>query len=219
MKRKLVLFAVVLFAFSLNVLSARGSRVGMVPYGGTYSCNLCHTAGGGTPRNSFGQSVESITGSNEISFWSSSLAALDSDGDGFSNGVELQDSAGTWTFGSADPGSSGLVTHPGDASDYPTISLSYINHGFKLKDNYPNPFNPYTVIAYDLQKASYITVNVYSILGTKVCTLVDGFQNAGSHTTAWTGLNEQGLTMKSGIYFYQLTYGDQSEVKRMVMIK
>lgn len=219
MKKKLVLFAVVLFAFSLNVLSARGSRVNLVPYGSTYSCNLCHTAGGGTPRNSFGQSVEAITGSNEISFWGATLAATDSDADGFTNGIELQDSAGTWTSGSSNPGNSSLVTHPGDNSDFPATSLSLVPVEYKLGNNYPNPFNPFTVISYDLPLFSDVHIDVYNILGEKICDLVNESQTAGVHTVAWNGQDDLGNTMNSGLYFYRLRSGNYSKVKRMVMIK
>ena len=91
-----------------NVLDADGVAVG---------CNVCHTDGGGTTRNPFGQAVEGIltdpTDSTET-FWSATLATLDSDGDGATNGAELLDASGTWTVGDADPGSASAVTHPGD---------------------------------------------------------------------------------------------------------
>ena len=93
-----------------NVADADGAAVGS---------NLCHTAGGGSARNPFGVVVEGLladpTDQTET-FWDAALAALDSDGDGATNGVELLDPNGTWTPGNTDPGDAALVTHPGDST-------------------------------------------------------------------------------------------------------
>ena len=72
---------------------ARSFRPAMLP-NAPDGCNTCHTSGGGTPRNAFGLDVEAIVGSSEQQFWSAELAALDSDGDGVSNGWELGDPDG-----------------------------------------------------------------------------------------------------------------------------
>jgi len=213
---------ILIFAFSLCfvVLSARSYRVSMVPHGSKWSCNTCHTAGGGTPRNSFGSAVGAITGPGETPFWSPSLAAADSDGDGFSNGVELQDSAGTWSSGSADPGSASLATHPGDATDYPAGSAIWeVPASFSLQQNYPNPFNPYTTISYDLPVDADVLIEVHNLLGEKVATLVNEFASAGSYYTIWSGQYDNGALAGSGVYFYSITAGEFSEVKRMLLLK
>ena len=97
-------------------VDARGFRMAMMPNASAVgaSCNVCHTTGGGSPRNDFGLAVEALVspGGDEV-FWSSVLAALDSDGDGVPNGVELGDPDGSWQAGDTDP--EGNVTHPGDA--------------------------------------------------------------------------------------------------------
>jgi hypothetical protein len=219
MNRKLVVFLIAL-TFSLSFLAARSYRVAMVPYGSNWSCNTCHTDGGGTPRNPFGQAVESITGNNNVVFWGPTLAALDSDGDGFINGVELQDSAGTWTSGSANPGTASLVTHPGDAQDFPATSAVWdIPASYELGHNYPNPFNPLTVISYNLPVYSHVTIDIYNVLGEKIKTLVNESASEGSYITIWNGLNDLGKAVNSGIYFYRMTAGDYSSVKRMVLMK
>ena len=90
----------------------------MIPNGSAFRCSTCHfNPNGGGSRTSFGQDVFSIVGgpSNQA-FWDATLAALDSDGDGFSNGVELGDPDGD---GIVDPGAE--VTHPGDPDSKPQI--------------------------------------------------------------------------------------------------
>jgi hypothetical protein len=80
-----------------------------IPNGFVNRCANCHVdpAGGGE-RNSFGQAY-----SDEGFLWSESLASDDSDGDGFTNGAELQDPAGAWVFGDPEPGQQRLVSSPG----------------------------------------------------------------------------------------------------------
>lgn len=96
--------------------SARNFRVSMLPNGSVFSCNTCHTSGGGTPRNPFGLAVQArVTPNGMQAFWDAQLAALDSDGDGFTNGQELGDPDGDFQ----NIGSASLVTNPGDASSKP----------------------------------------------------------------------------------------------------
>ena len=218
-KRSVVIFTLILL-LCFSVLSARSYRVSMMPYGDKWSCNSCHTAGGGTPRNSFGSAVGAITGSGETPFWGATLAAADSDGDGFSNGVELQDSAGTWSSGSANPGTASLVTHPGDATDYPAgAAIWVVPASFSLQQNYPNPFNPYTTISYDLPVDSDVLIEVHNLLGEKVATLVNETASAGSYVTLWTGHYDNGTAAASGIYVYSIKAGEFSDTKRMLLLK
>jgi hypothetical protein len=95
--------------------AARDFRPSQLPNGNVFGCATCHVSpAGGGPRNPFGQAVESITGPAFVPFWSAALAALDSDGDGFSNGFELGDPEGD---GTAIPG--WTVTNPGNAASKP----------------------------------------------------------------------------------------------------
>lgn len=106
-------------------VDARGFRMEMLPSSAAVGagCNLCHTTGGGTPRNDFGLAVEAIVmGGDRTEFWGPELAALDSDGDGVPNGVELGDPDGSWTAGSDQP--SGNITHPGDAESFDADALT-----------------------------------------------------------------------------------------------
>jgi hypothetical protein len=83
-----------------------------------YGCLNCHDSpAGGTPRNAFGVTIEENAGIYLDFFgnvvWQASLASIDSDGDGVSNGAELQDPTGAWRIGQPQPGNPALVTNPG----------------------------------------------------------------------------------------------------------
>jgi hypothetical protein len=82
-------------------------------------CSLCHNTFGGSPRNSFGLDVEAlVTPDGEEIFWGPELAALDSDGDGVPNGVELGDPDGTWQEGDPDPGDPATITDPSEVTSF-----------------------------------------------------------------------------------------------------
>ncbi len=85
---------------------------------------------------------------------------------------------------------------------------------FELSQNYPNPFNSTTVIEYALPVSSRVTLDVHNILGQKVETCVDGFQQPGYYSFLWYAPDKA-----SGIYFYKLTAGDFTQTKRMMLIK
>lgn len=84
----------------------------------------------------------------------------------------------------------------------------------ELKDNYPNPFNPSTSIRYNLAQAGQIKLEVYSILGQKVATLVDETMAAGSYQ-----VNFDASGLASGVYITRLTAGNQVLSKKMTLIK
>jgi len=91
---------------------AYSEYVNYIPNGGKFQCNNCH--GSGYSINQFG-----LDYSHGGHTWNPDLAFIDSDGDGFPNGVELQDPNGEWGTGVPDPGEYSAVTNPGDASSFP----------------------------------------------------------------------------------------------------
>lgn len=90
---------------------------------------------------------------------------------------------------------------------------------FSLAQNFPNPFNPKTMIRFALPKDSWVKLEVYNILGQKVKTLVDEKLAAGVKEVEWDGKDNKGLEVASGIYFYKIKADDFSDVKKMVMLK
>ena len=85
---------------------------------------------------------------------------------------------------------------------------------FSLSQNFPNPFNPSTVISYKLAVSSQVALRVYNILGEKVSTLVNKEEPAGRYEVELNGAN-----LSSGIYFYFLQAGSYRAVKKMILMK
>jgi len=74
-----------------------------------------------------------------------------------------------------------------------------------LIGNAPNPFNPQTVIRYQLHKGAQVSLVVYNVLGQPVRTLAVGVQSPGVHEVIWDGRDDAGLATSSGAYIYVLT--------------
>jgi hypothetical protein len=85
---------------------------------------------------------------------------------------------------------------------------------YSLEQNYPNPFNPVTNIKFSVPKSTMVNLKVFDVTGREIWTLVDERLEMGSYEYSF---NASGLS--SGVYFYKLTAGDFSSVKRMVLVK
>ncbi len=90
---------------------------------------------------------------------------------------------------------------------------------YKLYDNFPNPFNPSTKIAFDLPKASHVELVIYDIVGREVAQVADADYPAGYTELTWNGTNKNGVIVSSGVYFYRVSTGSWSKVKKMLMLK
>ncbi len=90
---------------------------------------------------------------------------------------------------------------------------------YDLHQNFPNPFNPQTLIKYDLPEAATVQLDVFNILGQKVTTLVNRFEAAGPKSVVWNGTDELGAKVSSGIYFYKISTDDFSATKKMMLVK
>ena len=90
---------------------------------------------------------------------------------------------------------------------------------YKLAQNYPNPFNPSTIIEYDLPVESAVKLEVYTITGQKVMTLVDESQHAGKWAVRWDGTDDFGSRVASGLYFYRLATPSQVLTQKMILLK
>ncbi len=88
--------------------------------------------------------------------------------------------------------------------------------GFILYNNYPNPFNPSTVISYQLPIISNVSLKVFDILGNEVSTLINQQQQPGEYEVSFDAGK---LGLSSGVYFYKLSAGDFIQVKSMVLLK
>ena len=85
---------------------------------------------------------------------------------------------------------------------------------YNLAQNFSNPFNPATTIAYQLPQSGKVSLIVYDLLGAEVATLVNSVQSAGIHNVTWNAAN-----VASGIYFYRLRAGSFTQTRKLVVIK
>jgi tetratricopeptide (TPR) repeat protein len=92
---------------------------------------------------------------------------------------------------------------------------------YALRDNYPNPFNPHTTLAFDLPEEARVTLTIYDITGRQVMTLTrDEAFPAGFHQIRWDGQNAAGRPVSSGVYLYAMkTSTGFQRIKKMVMVK
>jgi hypothetical protein len=97
---------------------------------------------------------------------------------------------------------------------------------FNLGQNFPNPFNPTTTIPFKVKSLEFgvgrpirTTLIIYNVLGQEVRTLVDENLNSGTYQVIWDAKNDKGVKVPSGVYFYRLTSGDISEVRKMVLLR
>ncbi|MDO9068001.1 MAG: FlgD immunoglobulin-like domain containing protein, partial [Deltaproteobacteria bacterium] len=93
------------------------------------------------------------------------------------------------------------------------------DHGLRLEQNRPNPFNQQTTIRYQLTSPGRVSLKVYNIAGQVVKTLVDKAQHPGVYNVNWAGKDETGKRVAGGLYFCRLNAADINEVKRLVLVK
>ena len=86
---------------------------------------------------------------------------------------------------------------------------------FTLNQNFPNPFNPSTIIKYQVPQNSFVSLKVYNSLGQESATLVNGMVNAGSYEVQLNCSN-----LSSGVYFYVMKAGENFvQTKKMILMK
>lgn len=99
-----------------------------------------------------------------------------------------------------------MITGINEKSDLP--------ENYSLSQNYPNPFNPATTIKYSVSQMHKVTLKVYSALGKEVATLVNEEKPAGAYEVSFNGAG-----LASGVYYYKLTAGSYTDVRKMILIK
>lgn len=109
---------------------------------------------------------------------------------------------------------------------YDGQSFHPIPNSFVLNQNYPNPFNPTTTISYTLKsmdsqklRTTKTSLKIYNTLGQEVKTLIDKVQSPGVYDLEWDGTSRNGSKVASGVYFYRLQRGDESNTKKMIFLK
>jgi len=116
-----------------------------------------------------------------------------------------------------------MLSHPGksglefDISTTPmavSTGSSNLPKNYSLGQNYPNPFNPTTVIQYQIPVSGFVSLTVYNLLGQKITQLVNEEKPAGIYNVAFNAKD-----LSSGIYFYKLTSGNYTSIKKMILLK
>jgi len=88
-----------------------------------------------------------------------------------------------------------------------------------LDNNYPNPFNPTTNIAYSIKDAAKVTLEVYNVKGQLVKTLVNDYRETGHYNVTWNGKDNSSKPAASGVYFYKMKAGSYQQTKKMILMK
>ena len=90
--------------------------------------------------------------------------------------------------------------------------------GFALGANYPNPFNPATIIPYQLAATAQVRLEVFNALGQRMALLVEGEQGAGTYQARWDATDASGRAAAAGVYLYRLTVDGVQQTGRMVLV-
>ncbi len=102
--------------------------------------------------------------------------------------------------------------------DEPT-GVDALPRAHRLAQNVPNPFNPATVIAFELPRSERVSLVIYAVDGRRIRTLLDGDFEAGPHEVTWQGRDQSGRQVATGTYFYALRAGDFERVRKMTLVK
>ncbi len=99
-----------------------------------------------------------------------------------------------------------------DSDELPTVT--------RLLPNYPNPFNPQTTLVFDLaQPSPRMHLAIYDLQGSLVRTLINESMDAGRHEIVWTGRNERGQSVASGVYMARLEAGSVSHMCKLILLR
>ncbi len=98
----------------------------------------------------------------------------------------------------------------------PAIARVYHN---RLEQNFPNPFNPTTTLAFSIKDAGRVSLTVYDVAGRRVRQLVNERKERGAYKVVWDGQNDTGQTVASGVYFYKMVAGSFTGTRKMTILK
>ena len=90
---------------------------------------------------------------------------------------------------------------------------------FTLHQNFPNPFNPITILKYDLPSDALVTLSIYNMLGREITQLVNTNQEAGFKSVQWNAADSFGKPVSAGVYLYQIRAGEFVQTRKMVLLK
>lgn len=218
---QLVLTTIIIITINFVNIHSRKFRVAQLPNGSVNSCANCHVSPqGGGQFTAFGRTVsDDFLDFNGNVMWDASLASRDSDGDGFTNGRELLDPDGKWTFGQPDPGDPANVYNPGDAGSKPIIDFISTDNYLSSVSMSPNPFSDNIVIRYSLEQSAVVSVYIFNLNGEIVKTVPENYFPAGSHEFNWNGKDDSGIDIPAGQYSAVLLFEGAAIVRKISYVK
>ena len=83
----------------------------------------------------------------------------------------------------------------------------------------PNPFNPRTDLRFGLTQEARVKLDILDVRGRRLIRLVDGVTAAGPHVVPWTGVDDRGRTLASGVYFVRLQFGREVLVDKLTLVR
>ncbi len=126
-------------------------------------------------------------------------------------------------YGPDFPGFTGKDLTPGDPIELDpnsgVLPGSAVPDICRLSNNFPDPFNPVTMVNYSLSTPGFTTLTVYDLQGRKVAGLVNSYKTTGSYNQVWTGVDQTGRPVASGIYFMVLVTGGEQQSEKMLLLK
>ncbi len=90
---------------------------------------------------------------------------------------------------------------------------------FSVSPNYPNPFNPVTVIRYAMTEPCRVTAEVFDVKGDRMAVLTDARMPAGRHSIRWDGTDLSGHAVSGGVYFCRIHAGKLQQTVRMLLLR
>ncbi len=145
-----------------------------------------------------------------VSIATANCNIANSDGEQYKNGKNFSVTCKCGSIIIVDP-------NPGDP-DW-KLATNVIPQEFLLYSNFPNPFNPETIIKYDVPSQSQVSVKIFNILGQEVATLVDEVKQPGRYEVVWRGTNSSGQQMSTGVYLCVMKAGNYSGAVKMSLLK
>ena len=212
-------FTLILLVFIIiSEANSRSFRVNQIPNGTVNSCSNCHNnSNGGGSLNPFGTEVKNNFLSNNNVVWNSTLASIDSDGDGFTNGQELQDPEGSWKTGTANPGTPSMVANPGNLNSIPSgtsVEIFALKSGFNLVSVSPNPVTTNSNISFVLNNQGRVKIELFNSSSM--------FLNLISNHDFAEGTNSIPLkvnNLSAGAYFIKISFNNFSHFEKIIVVK
>jgi choice-of-anchor B domain-containing protein len=114
---------------------------------------------------------------------------------------------------------SGLYVVRFNAIPTTVAQISHVSREYSLLQNFPNPFNPETMVTFTLPEETSVNISVYTLLGQRVRTLVEGTLTAGTHRVKWDGMNVSGSSAAGGVYLYRIEAGQFIKTMKMTLLR